>query len=191
MLARRYPPSLFVWLVVVWFLLWGSVDVSTAVFGVLVAAAVLVLFPLPPITSRFHVRPLRLLRLAAFLVTDIVMSAVQVAWQAMRYGKDTRSGVIAVPVLSDVDHVIALAANVLSLGPGASVIQIDREHRIFYVYVLGVRDDEQVRRVYNAVLVIQVLVVRAFGSAEEAAAVSGLADSAARDEPAEKGVDGP
>lgn len=179
---RRYPPSLFAWLVFVWLMLWGAFDLRIVVFGLIVSAAVLVLFPLPPITSPFYVRPIRLLRLTGFLAMDIVRSSVQVGLDAARHGRQARAAVVAVPVLSDVDHVIFAAANVLSLGPGTFVMQIDRTGRIFYVYVLGVRTLADVSREFEDMVDLQARVVRTFGSSAEIDGLDDLVERAKRDE---------
>ncbi|WP_086820604.1 Na+/H+ antiporter subunit E [Allokutzneria sp. NRRL B-24872] len=155
--------STFVWLVVVWLMLWGSADLGLVLLGGVVAAGVLLLYPLPAVRSRVLRRPHRLFGLGLFLLADLVTSGIRVAWEALRYGRKVRAAVIAVPVLSDEDYVIATAANLLSLGPGKFVLQLDRRERIFYVYALGVRSDAEVDRAREDVLGLQRRVIKAFG----------------------------
>ncbi|MCP3804369.1 Na+/H+ antiporter subunit E [Allokutzneria sp. A3M-2-11 16] len=155
--------STFVWLVVVWLMLWGSADLGLVLLGAVVAAGVLLLYPLPPVRSRVLRRPHRLVGLGLFLVADLVISGIRVAWDAARYGRKVRAAVIAVPVLSDEDYVIATAANLLSLGPGKFVLQLDRRERVFYVYALGVRSAAEVDRARADVLGLQRRVIKAFG----------------------------
>ena len=57
--GTRVAPSLVIWLVIVWMLLWGTFDVATAVYGLLVALVVLVLFPLPSHRWNIFRRPHR------------------------------------------------------------------------------------------------------------------------------------
>ncbi|MEU6644321.1 Na+/H+ antiporter subunit E [Saccharomonospora sp. NPDC046836] len=177
---RRLSFSLLFWLVLVWLMLWGTLDLSVAVFGVLLAFAVLMLFPLPVHRWHFFVHPLRLVRLACWVVVDLVVSAVGLAWDEFRHGGRVRAAIVAVPSLSDVDHVIAAAANVLSLGPGKFVLQIDRAGGIWYVYALGVRTREAADRVHDDVLDVQVRVIHAYGTAEEARTVRERAEEAKR-----------
>ncbi|MFB9907507.1 Na+/H+ antiporter subunit E [Allokutzneria oryzae] len=159
--------STFLWLIVVWLMLWGSVDLGLVLLGAVVAAAILTLYPLPSIRFRMLARPHRLVGLGWYLVTDLVLSGVRVAWDALRYGPTVKTAVIAVPVLSDEDYVIASAANLLSLGPGKFVLQLDRRELVFYVYALGVRSDADVTRVRDEVVNLQRRVIRAFGAREE------------------------
>ena len=60
-LLRRLP--LICWLTLVWILLWGTFDVGTVLFGLLVAVLVSTVFPLPPVATNIVVRPVALLRL--------------------------------------------------------------------------------------------------------------------------------
>lgn len=161
-ILRKLP--MFLWLVLVWLLLWGSFDLGLVVLGVLVAVGVLALYPVRPVCSSLRPRPIALLRLVGYLVADLVISAVKVGWQVLRHGRAVRGAVVAVPVLSDVDWLVAAAANLLSLGPGKSVVQLDRAGRVFYVYALNPGDPARVR---EDVLHLQRRVLRAFGAKED------------------------
>lgn len=172
---RRLP--LVLWLTAVWILLWGTLDLGTLVFGLLVALLVTLVFPLPPVTTHMVVRPLALLRLVCYLAVDLVVSTVRVSWQAVRYGPRTSAGIVRVTLLTDSDHLTAMVANAVSLAPGKFVMQIDRAHRICYVYALGMRagGEELVRR---EVLALERRIVRAVGSAAELELVGRIEDSA-------------
>lgn len=167
-LARRLP--LVLWLTVVWILLWGTLDLGTLVFGVLVAVLITALFPPPPVFTNIVVRPVSLVQLIGYLAWDLVVSTLRVSWQALRHRGDTKAGIVAVTLLTDSDHLTAMIANGISLAPGKFVLQVDREHAICYVYVLGMRpgEDASVRR---EVLALEARVVRAVGSAQEVALV--------------------
>ncbi len=173
---------LFVWLVVVWILLWGSVAPGTVVAGVVVSLGVLVLFPLPAVHYPV-VRPVRLVRLVGYVLVDLVASALRTAVEVIRSGPRVRAAVVAVPTLSDLDHVIAAAAGAISLTPDTFVIQIDREGGILYVYSLGVRTRVQADRAHDQALALQVRVVRAIGTADEADRVVERADRLRRGRP--------
>jgi multicomponent Na+:H+ antiporter subunit E len=165
---RRLP--LVAWLTLIWVMLWGTVDLGTLLFGAIVAIVVTTVFPLPPITTNIVVRPLHLLHLTAFLAWDLLISTLRVSWQALRYGRNARAGIVAVTMMTDSDHLTAMVANAVSLAPGKFVMQIDRANRICYVYALGMRegDAEPVRR---DVLNLEERVVRAVGSRGEVAMV--------------------
>ncbi|SFQ73194.1 multicomponent Na+:H+ antiporter subunit E [Amycolatopsis arida] len=167
MRRRWVSVGLVLWLVLVWALLWGSADLAVLLAGLVVALAVVLLFPLPT-RSLTLVRPLRLLALAGYVLRDLATSSVRISWEALRYGPAARAAVVAVPVLADRDHLVVAAANLISLTPDSFVLQIDRERGVFYVYLLGVDSAERLDRDRAGALVLQVRVAGALGSRTEA-----------------------
>lgn len=163
---RRFSPLLAPWLLLVWVLLWRSVEPLVLVSGVIVTAAVLLMFPFSPVRSPLLLRPHRLLGLAAYLVWDLVSSGVRVGWDAARYGPRTKAVIVEVPILVDRDFLVASAANLVSLAPGTFVLHIDRPRGCFYVYALGAYSSDVEPHVQGAMR-MQVRVARAFGTAEE------------------------
>jgi multicomponent Na+:H+ antiporter subunit E len=176
-LAAVVPRLLEVaWLTVVWVLLWGTFTPLSIVGGVVVAVAVLAAFRFPPPAPALPIRPLRLLALVGYLAYDMVVSGAGVSWQTLRYGRDARGAVFAVPLLSDSDRVVTVIANALSLSPGAMALQIDHEHDLWFVYALGPRDRAGVERARRRTMDMQRRVIAALGTPEElAAAEAGLA----------------
>ncbi len=164
------------WLTAVWVLLWGTFTALSIVGGVVVAVAVLAAFRFPPPAPALPIRPLRLLALVGYLAYDMVVSGAGVSWQTLRYGRDARGAVFAVPLLSDSDRVVTVIANALSLSPGAMALQIDHEHDLWFVYALGPRDRAGVERARRRTMDMQRRVIAALGTPEElAAAEAGLA----------------
>lgn len=158
------------WLTAVWVLLWGTFTPLSIVGGVVVAVAVLAAFRFPPPAPALPIRPLRLLALVGYLAYDMVVSGAGVSWQTLRYGRDARGAVFAVPLLSDSDRVVTVIANALSLSPGAMALQIDHEHDLWFVYALGPRDRAGVERARRRTMDMQRRVIAALGTPEELAA---------------------
>src|SRR5690606_30365476 len=127
------------WLTLVWVLLWGTFDIGTFFFGLVVAVLVVVAFPTPVIRTNVVLRPVR------------------------RYGPNAEASIAAVRLRTDSDHSAAILANAISLAPGQFVMHLDRPSRLFYVYALGTTEGgvEQVRQ---DVLKLEKKVVRAVGS---------------------------
>ena len=169
-----------VWLTLVWVLLWGTFTPLSIVGGLVVAIGVLAAFRFPAPGPYLPVRPLRLLALAAYLAYDAVVSGAGVSWQTLRFGRAARGAVIAVPLLTDSDRVVTVVANALSLSPGAMVLQVDHEHRLWFVYALGPRDRAGVEQARRRTLDMQRRVIAALGTPEELAA--------AEEQPAGSGV---
>ena len=75
----RHQVPLLVWLVLVWMLLWGTWSWANLISGALLAVAVTVLLPLPPVVGGTRLHPAGLLVYLGHFVVDLVMSAAQVA----------------------------------------------------------------------------------------------------------------
>jgi multicomponent Na+:H+ antiporter subunit E len=163
-----------VWLTVVWVLLWGTFTPLSIVGGVVVGVAVIAVFRFPAPGDRLPFRPLPLLGLLGYLAYDMVVSGVGVSWQTLRYGPAARGAVLAVPLLSRSDRVVAVIANSLSLSPGAMALQIDQEHGLWFVYALGPRDRAGVERTRRRTLDMQRRVIAALGTPDELAAARRL-----------------
>jgi multicomponent Na+:H+ antiporter subunit E len=166
-LVARLPSV--AWLTLVWVLLWGTFTLPSVVGGVLVALLVTAFFRLPIAPDRLPVRPLRFLGLVGYLAYDLVVSGVEVSWQVLRYGPRARGAIVAVPLLTESDRVVTVMANAVSLSPGTMALQIDHDHDVWYVYVLGPRDRAAVERARRRTLDMQRRVLAALGSPEELA----------------------
>jgi multicomponent Na+:H+ antiporter subunit E len=141
---------------------------------VVVGVAVIAVFRFPAPRDRLPFRPLPLLGLLGYLAYDMVVSGVGVSWQTLRYGPAARGAVLAVPLLSRSDRVVAVIANSLSLSPGTMALQIDQEHGLWFVYALGPRDRAGVERTRRRTLDMQRRVIAALGTPDELAAARRL-----------------
>lgn len=165
----RHQLPLLGWLVLVWILLWGTWSWANLLGGILVALAVTMLLPLPPVVGGARVRPLALLAFLGHFVADLVSSGALVAWQTVRRSGIDRSAIIMVQLRTDSDLLLTILSESLTLVPGSMVIDLDRERRTMAVHILHVRDMADVERQRASVLAEEERVVRAFGSPDEIA----------------------
>jgi multicomponent Na+:H+ antiporter subunit E len=168
----RHQMPLLIWLVLVWNLLWGTWSWANLISGIVVALVVTLVLPLPPVVGGARLRPAVVVFLGHFVV-DLVHSAAQVASQTIRPSGIRNSAIISVQMRTDSDLLLTVVAESLTLVPGSVVIDLDRERRTLSLHILNVRDEADVERARAAVLAEEERVVRAFGSAEEIAALSG------------------
>jgi multicomponent Na+:H+ antiporter subunit E len=173
----RHQLPLLVWLVLVWNLLWGTWSWANLISGTVLALAVTLLLPLPPVVGGTRVRPAVFVFVGHFVV-DLVVSAAEVAWQTIRPGGIRNSAIISVQLRTDSDLLLTVVAEALTLVPGSLVIDMDREHRTLSLHILHVRDEADVERRRAAVLAEEERVVRAFGSTGEIAALTSGGTSA-------------
>ncbi len=179
----RHQLPLLVWLVLVWNLLWGTWSWANLISGTVLALAVTLLLPLPPVVGGTRVHPVGLLVFLGTFLLDLVVSGAQVAWQTIRPSGIRHSAIISVELRTDSDLLMTIVAEATALVPGSLVIDMDREQQSIAVHVLHVTDLDDVERRRASVLTMEERVVRAFGSAEEIAALS----EAPHDRPAPAG----
>lgn len=169
---RRFWSQLpfFVWLVVLWMMLWGQFTVLAAITGIAVAIGVTKVFHLPAAELSGRVNLWYGLVFVLLFVGELVRGAVTVAWQALRPG-ETTSGIIAVPLRTDADLIMTHVAVTSSLIPGSLIVEADRERRILYLHVLGIRDQADAEEQRRHVLLWEARIVRAVGSRDDLAAL--------------------
>jgi multicomponent Na+:H+ antiporter subunit E len=183
----RNQVPLLVSLILVWNLLWGTWSWANLISGTVVALAVTWLLPLPPVTGGAHFHPLAVLRYLGHFVVDLATSSAQVAWEAIRPSGLRYGAIVSVQLRTDSDLLLTMIAESLCLVPGSIVIDLDREERTMALHLLSVRDSAEVDRQRAAVLATEDRVVRAFGSAEEIAALDRQPDQPER-RPAGRGT---
>jgi multicomponent Na+:H+ antiporter subunit E len=128
--------GLLAWLTVVWVALWGSLTAANVLGGLAVAAALLLLLPLPEVEREGAPRPVALLHLLGFFLWELVKASFTVVWQVLRPGAALRQAVVAVPITSTSDRLLTLLANAVSLTPGTLALEVDRPRAVLYVHVL-------------------------------------------------------
>jgi multicomponent Na+:H+ antiporter subunit E len=154
-------------LVLVWSLLWGTFTWANLLSGLVVAAVVLVFFPLPPVTFAGRLRPLWMLRFLLRFLRDLVVASVQIAWLAFRVGRRPRSAIIAVQLRVHSDLNLTIVAEAVSLVPGSLIVEADRSTGTLYIHVLGLSTLADVERYRHGVRDLETRLVRAIGTADE------------------------
>ncbi|MFI7024907.1 Na+/H+ antiporter subunit E [Micromonospora sp. NPDC049900] len=154
-------------LVVVWVLLWGTFSWANIISGLVVAAILIAVFPLPPVTFAGRLHPLGMLRFWARFLYDLVVASVQIAWLAFRPGHVPRSAIIAVQLRVNTDLNLTLTAEALSLVPGSLILEADRNTGTLFVHVINVNSLDEVEQFRREVLALEARIIEAIGSADE------------------------
>jgi multicomponent Na+:H+ antiporter subunit E len=163
-------PPLVVGLVVLWLMLWRSVEPFTILTGVVAAVLVVRVFELPPVPHIGRFRPLAFVVLLGWFAGSVVAASVQVAGQALAAlapSRRPRSGVIAARLRTRDDLVLSLTGIVTSLIPGTVIVEVDRAESILYLHVLRGGTAEQLESARRNVLAAERRIVRAIGSPGE------------------------
>lgn len=178
---RRHG-MLLAWLTAVWVALWGSVTVANVLGGAAVAAALLLLLPLPDVPSEGGLRPVALARFAVVFFWELVKASFTVVGQVLHPRLRLRQAVIAVPVIGLSDRLITLLANVISLTPGTLALEVDRPRATLYVHVLSVPDAPgAVDEVRASIMRLERLAILALGSPDCLAALDAHVAGTARE----------
>lgn len=156
-------------LTALWVLLWGTLSWGNVVNGVLVAALVTTVFPLPnaALGGRLHVGAL--LRFVGGFVVDLVTASAQVAWFAVRPGPPPTSAILLCPVRSSSELILTVLTMALSLVPGCIIIEVDSEHSTLLAHVLDAGDPSAVQDFKQRVLQVEAQIIRALGTSDELA----------------------
>lgn len=166
---RQLP--FFVWLVAVWMLLWGQFTVLAALTGVIVAIFVTRIFRLPPVELSGRVNLWYGFVFVVTFAAALVRGSLLVAWQTLRPGVYPGTGVIAVPLRTDDDLIMAHVGVTASLIPGSLIIDVDRDRRILYLHVLGINSDADVVAQRQMIQNWEARIVRAVGSRAQLEAI--------------------
>lgn len=161
-------------LVIIWTLLWGEASAANVVSGVLVAGLLLVAFPLDHgiVAVRHRLRPIAAVRLAAFFLTDLLLSTLTTAVDVVRPRTRVRTGIVACPLRVENDGLVTFLANLIAVSPGTMPIEVVYRPHVIYVHSLRGVDPDEVR---SFVARLEELSVMALGGPEAIGAVAGPA----------------
>lgn len=154
-------------LATVWVLLWGRVTIPNILTGVVVAVAIMVLLPVPPVPVRGRVHLVPLLKLLGLFCWYLVTSSAQLMWLAVKPGPPPKMGVLRVQLSIKSDLVLVLASAITTLLPGSVVLEIDQVRRILYCHVIDVGSAQAVERFHHQAAQVERLLIAAFERDDE------------------------
>jgi len=166
---RQLP--FFLWLIALWMLLWGQFTVLAFLTGVVVAVFVTSVFRLPPVELSGRLNPWWLLIFLLQFLGAVVKGSLVVAWQVVSPRSQPGVSVVAVPLVTDDDLIMAHVGVTASLIPGSLVLETDRDRRILYLHVLGASTDAEVDAQRRLVQRWEARLVRAVGSRAQLGAI--------------------
>lgn len=152
------------WLVVLWMLLWHQFTPLSLVTGIIVAVFVTRVFRLPTVELVGRVNLWYAFLAAVQFLWAVLMGALSVTVQVFDFRRQPGAAIVAAPLRYADDIVMTHVAVISSLIPGSLVVETDRDRRILYVHVIGVRDKADVEEVRDEVLRWEKRVVRALGT---------------------------
>ena len=152
------------WLVVLWMLLWQQFTPLALLTGIVVAVFALRVFRLPTVELVGRVNLWYCLVFLVLFLGAVVAGAISVTLQVFDFRRQPGAAVVAVPLRYADDIVTTHVAVTASLIPGSLVVESDRDRRILYLHVIGVRTRADVDAFRRDVLRWERRIVRAVGS---------------------------
>lgn len=159
---RQLP--FFAWLIALWMLLWGQLTWLAFLTGLVAAVVVTRVFRLPPVELSGRVNPWWGLLFVFEFLAAVVRGSLTVAWQVLDVRREPGPAIIAVQLVTDDDLIMTHTAVTASLIPGSLLIDADRDRRVLFLHVIGVRNDADLEKQREHVLHWERRIVRAVGS---------------------------
>jgi multicomponent Na+:H+ antiporter subunit E len=132
-------------LALIWTFAWGEMSAAVFTVGfVLGYAGLAVVRPLLGDTNYFTKLP-RLIHLAAFVLYELVLSSIRIAWDVVTPRAFRTPGIVGVPLDAETDLEIAVVANLVTLTPGTLSLEVDESSRTLYVHSMFASDPDDVR----------------------------------------------
>lgn len=152
------------WLILLWMLLWNQFTVLSLVTGLGVALFVTRVFRLPTIelSGRINVW-FAAIFIIQFLFA-VLMGAISVTIQVFNFRRQPGAAIIAVPLKYADDLIMTHVSVTSSLIPGSLVVETDRNRRILYLHIIGVRNRADAHAQRDRILGWEKRIVRALGS---------------------------
>lgn len=153
-----------IWLIVLWMLLWHQFTLLAFITGLLVAIFVTRVFRLPTVELVGRVNVWYVLLFVFQFLGAVVAGAVSVTMQVFDFRRQPGSAIIEVPLRYADDILTTHVAVTASLIPGSLVVESDRDRRILYLHVIGVRNKKEIDAFRDGVLGWERRIVRAVGT---------------------------
>jgi multicomponent Na+:H+ antiporter subunit E len=159
------------WLILIWMLLWHQFTPLALVTGILVAIFVTRVFRLPTVELVGRINVWYSLVFIVRFLGAVVLGAMSVAIQVFDFRRQPGAAIVEIPLRYADDIVTTHVAVTASLIPGSLVVESDRDRRILYLHVIGVRSRADVDAFRYEVLRWERRIVRAVGTPEQYAAL--------------------
>ena len=95
--------------------------------------------------SGIFVRIWKLCALGVYLVVELIVSSIKVAWDVITPRHHAKPGILAVPLDVRSDAAVTVLANLVSLTPGSLSLDVSEDRSTLFVHVMFIENLESVR----------------------------------------------
>lgn len=153
----------FVWMLLFDGFQWRQESLGLFVLGFLVSITIIVVFPMPPISPGFRMRPLQTVWMVSHIAWQMIIASIQVTMQIFQR-ETVKSSVIKMPLRTDSDLMLVCTAIVTTVIPGSVIIEVAPEEHVLFVHILGAKDKAEVEEARKGVFKLEERIVRALGT---------------------------
>lgn len=158
----------FVWMLLFNGFQWRQESLGLFVLGFLVSITIIVVFPMPPISPGFRMRPLQTVWMVSHISWQMVLASIQVTRQIFQR-ETVKSSVIKMPLRTDSDLMLVCTAIVTTVIPGSVIIEVAPEEHVMFVHFLGAKDEAGVEKARKGIFKLEERIVRALGTRQNVA----------------------
>lgn len=83
------------------------------------------------------------IELSAYVIWEVVLSSLRVAWEVLTPHATSRPGIIRVPIDLESDAQITLLAHLVTLTPGTVTLDVAESRDALFVHVMFLDDREE------------------------------------------------
>ncbi len=123
-------------LAVAWVLLTGTLTTENAILGFALGTAVVLVAGRAVGAPRYVRTVVASIRLLVVFAIDLFIANLYVAFDVITPKSRLRPGIIAVPLSAETDTEITLLANLITLTPGTTSIEVSADRKTLYVHVM-------------------------------------------------------
>jgi multicomponent Na+:H+ antiporter subunit E len=135
---------LFVVLLGTWLLLQGEVSVANVLGGAVVAAALVVVFPVGAHVVHHRLHPWAFAKFIGFVLWSLVLSSWEVIKIVVRpTPTNLRAGIVRVRLQHESPLTTTIVANAVTLTPGTMTLTARLDPAELHIHVLGLADAEE------------------------------------------------
>lgn len=95
-------------------------------------------------TSYFQKVP-QLLSFIWFFLVSLVIANLRVAWDVISFRRNSRPGIVALPLDLQSDLEITLLAAFIALTPGTMAMDVSNDRKIMYIHAMFITDPQALR----------------------------------------------
>lgn len=133
-----------IFVALVWTFLKGEFNLVNLVWGYILGAGVLFLFPKIPPGKMYTKKVLGFIDLAWVFLVELVKANIAVLKQVCKGTVNPPSGIVAYPLEVKSDWGITVLANLITLTPGTISMEVSPDRKTLYIHTLEIEDPQSV-----------------------------------------------